>query len=396
MIEALLDSLWQGAFVVAVAAGITTFVPRRHAATRYAVWFVALLALALLPLIGQLVTGPPPSAIPISIARTTNAVSHVTEETSSAGGVWLAAFWATGLLVCAVRIAMSYLCLVRIRRSATPAPDAGERVFESPFLATPITAGLWQPVVIIPGDLIRALAPGDLEAVLAHERAHIARKDTLGNATQRVVEALLFFNPWVYLIGRQLVREREAACDDWAIRAGSDPRRFATCLATLALRSPRTQTTLLTPSAVWPERMLVGRIARLLDGKAIQVKTNYVIVTAAVALFAFLGLAFQSPRGLAADANCSSAATIVNAAQPEIPAAAVKAHPNAEVTLAVTVNASGRPSAIEIVKATGDPKIDVPVAHAAQHSTYKPEMRNCKAVSGGRYLFDVKLGPEPS
>jgi TonB family protein len=142
--------------------------------------------------------------------------------------------------------------------------------------------------------------------------------------------------------------------------------------------------------------MLVGRIARLLDGKAIQVKTNYVIVTAAVALFAFLGLAFQSPRGLAADANCSSAATIVNAAQPEIPAAAVKAHPNAEVTLAVTVNASGRPSAIEIVKATGDPKIDVPVAHAAQHSTYKPEMRNCKAVSGGRYLFDVKLGPEPS
>ncbi len=56
-------------------------------------------------------------------------------------------------------------------------------------------------------------------------------------------------------------------------------------------------------------------------------KTNYVIVTAAVALFAFLGLAIQSPRGLAAGANCSSAATIVNAAQPEIPAAAIKAHP---------------------------------------------------------------------
>ncbi len=212
----------------------------------------------------ELVTGPPPAAIPISIARTTKAVSHVTEETSSAGGVWLAALWGAGLLVCAVRIAMSYLCLVRIRRSATPAPHAGERVFESPFVATPITAGLWQPVVIIPDNLTRTLAPGDLEAVLAHERAHIARKDTLGNATQRVVESLLFFNPWVYLIGRQLVREREAACDDWAIRAESDPRRSATCLATLALRGPRIQTTLLTPSAVWPERMLVGRIARLL------------------------------------------------------------------------------------------------------------------------------------
>ncbi len=138
---------------------------------------------------------------------------------SSAGGFWFAAFWGAGILVCTVRIAISYLCLGRIRRSATPAPRLGERVFTSPLVPVPIAAGLWHPVVIVPNDLFDTLAPRDLEAIIAHERAHIARNDIFGNVVQRLVESLLFFNPWVYVIGRQLVKEREAACDDWAVRA---------------------------------------------------------------------------------------------------------------------------------------------------------------------------------
>jgi D-alanyl-D-alanine endopeptidase (penicillin-binding protein 7) len=393
VIDVLLDSLWRGAFIVAFAAGITAFVPHRHAATRYAVWFLSLLALVILPLIGQLSFGAPSSAIPISVVRTTFAVSQVTDVASSAGGFWFAAFWGAGILVCTVRMAISYLCLSRIRRSATPAPRVGERVFTSPLVAVPIAAGLWHPVVIVPDDLVDALATDDLEAIIAHERAHIARYDIFGNVVQRLVESLLFFNPWVYLIGRQLVKEREAACDDWAVRAGSNPDRFAACLATLALRGPRIQTTLLTPSAIWPERMLVGRIARLLDGKAIQVKPNYLVVATAVALFALLGFVFQNPRGLAVAANCSSPATVVHPVPPDIPAAVAKAHPNAKVTLAVAVTASGHAGTIEIVKTSGNKAIDDAVAHAAQHSTYSPEIRNCKAVSGGTYLFHVEVGP---
>jgi TonB family protein len=393
VIDVLLDSLWRGGFIVAFAVGITTFVPRRQAATRYAVWFLSLLALVILPLIGQVSFGSPSAAIPISVVRSTFAVSHVTEVASSAGGFWFAILWGAGILVCTARMAISYLCLSRIKRSATPAPRVGERVFTSPLVAVPIAAGLWHPFVIVPDDLVDTLAPDDLEAIIAHEHAHITRNDILGNVIQRLVESLLFFNPWVYVIGRQLVKEREAACDDWAIRAGSNPNRFASCLATLALRSPRIQTTLLTPSAIWPERILVGRIARLLDGKAIQVKTNYVVVATAVALFALLGFVFQSPRGLAVAANCSSPATVVRPVPPDIPASVAKAHLNAKVTVAVAVTTSGHAGTIEIVKTSGNKTIDEAVAHAAQHSTYSPEIRNCKAVSGGTYLFHVEVGP---
>jgi bla regulator protein blaR1 len=394
VIEALLDSLWQGAVIVAVALGLTALLPRRHAATRYAVWFVSLLALAILPLIGLFTSALPESAMPITVVGTARAASHLAEVTSNADGVWLAAIWGVGILACAVRTAVSYLRLKRIMRSAVPIPQLGERVFISPVVAIPIAAGLRHPVVVVPNDLARTLVPSDLEAIVAHERAHIARNDILGNVIQRAIESLLFFNPWAYVIGHQLVKEREAACDDWAVRAGNDPDRYASCLARLGLRSPRLQTSFLTPSAIWPERMLVGRIARLLNGKAIQVKTNYFVVAAAVALFAMLGFAFQSPSGLAANSSCSSDASIVHAAQPDIPEADAKAHPHAAVTLAVTVTAQGQPSDIEIVKVTGgSPAIADAAVHAARDSTYKPEMRNCKAVSGGKYLFQVELGP---
>ena len=390
MIEPLLASLWQGAFIVAVAAGITTFVPRRHASTRYAVWFVSLIALFVLPFLGQVSFGVTSSPI---LVLTTRAVSEVTQETSSAGGSWIGFVWSFGILVCAARIAASSLRLSRILRAAVPAPHIGDRVFVSSLVFIPVAAGLRQPAIIIPGDLADALSRHDLEAILAHERAHIARHDILGNVIQRIIESLLFFNPWVYVIGRQLVKEREAACDDWAVCAGSDPGSYAACLATLGLRTPGLRTSLLTPSAIWPERMLVGRIARLLNGKAIQVKTNYPVVAAAVALFALLSFGFQSPSSVVAATRCSSDVRVLHAAAPDIPPSAAKAHPRAEVTLAVTVSKGGHASNIDLVKSSGNATIDDAVANAAAHSTYKPAFRNCNAVSGGKYMFRAELGP---
>jgi TonB family protein len=393
MIEVLLASLWQGAFIFVIAAGVTALVPRRHAATRYAVWFVSLMALVILPLIAQLSFDTPSSTIFSSVAQTTSAISKLTEQTSSEADVWFAVIRGVGLVACIVRFTISYFRLGRILRSVGPHSEIGDRVFTSPLVSVPIAAGLWHPVVVVPDDLVDALSPSDLAAIISHERAHIARHDVLGNVVQRAIESLLFFNPWVYLIGRQLVKEREAACDDWAVSAGSSPNSFASCLATLALRVPHTKTSLLTPSAIWPKRILVGRIERLLSGKAIQVKTNYVAVAAATALFALLGFAFQNPRALGANASCSSPVEIIKPVRPNIPEGLAKAHPNATVELAVTVTAHGNPSDIIKVKSSGNDTLDYAVLVAARDSTYKPEIRNCKAVSGGKYLFRADIGP---
>jgi bla regulator protein blaR1 len=393
MIDVLLASLWQGALVFAIAAGANMLVPRRHAATRYAVWFVSLLALLVLPFIAQLSFGTPSSTIFNSVTRTTSAVSKLTEQTSNAAGFWFAAIWAAGFIVCVVRITISYFRLGRILQSVSPASQIAEGVFTSPLVSVPIAAGLWRPIVIIPNDLSEALPPSDLAAIISHERAHIARHDILGNVAQRAIEALLFFNPWVYLIGRQLEKEREAACDDLAVNAGSNPNSFASCLAALALRVPHNKTTLLTPSAIWPKRILVVRIERLLNGKAIQVKINYAVVATAVTLFGLLGFALQNPKALGASTSCSSSVEIIHPVKPNISEALAKAHPNATVELQVTVTAHGNPSDIIRIKSSGNDSIDYAVLLAARNSTYRPEMQNCKAVSGGEYLFRADIGP---
>lgn len=404
MIQVLLNGLWQGAFVVAVAAGVTAFVPQRHAATRYAVWFAALAAVGLLPLCGQFSFAEPTSAIPSSVIRTTTVASNVTERAANADGLWLAAFWVAGVMVCIVRLALNYLQIARILRTSVRAPHIGEDVFTSPLVAIPIAAGFRHPVVIVPEDVAATLDLTDIQFIVAHERAHIRRNDIVGNLVQRLLESLLFFNPWVYVIGRQLVKEREAACDDWAVRSASDYDRYASCLVSLAQRNPRGVTPLLTPSAIGSGRMLVGRIARLLNGKATQLKTNYVVLAGAIGLFALLGFAFQTPRGLASTGNsvavnnsldpkCNADAEVLNPVPPVIPEAVEKAHPHSQVSVLVTVGADGHASAVKVVDSSGPSVIVKAAVDAAAHSTYKPKLRNCKAVADGKYLFHVEVGP---
>jgi bla regulator protein BlaR1 len=403
MIEVLLDSLWQGAFVVAIAAGIAAFVPQRHAATRYTVWFVALFALAILPIASRFSLGEPSLAIPSSVIHSTNVASQVTEAAASSLGFWLAAAWAAGIALNFVRLALSYRRVARIVRSATPSAELGIGVRTSSSISIPIAAGILRPVIVLPDDLAARLEPVDLRGIVAHERAHITRNDILGNLIQRLFESIFFFNPWVYVIGRQLVNEREAACDDWAVENVSDPDRYATCLVSLAQRNPHARTTLLSPSAIGSGRMLARRIVRLLNGKAVTVKINYFVPAAAVALFALLALAFQSttlasPSGSVAtngssSASCSSNVEILKPAAPNIPESLAKAHPNGEVKLLVTVTKNGNASDVKILKSSGNADIDEAVVDAASHSTYKPEIRNCMAVSGGQYVFRTTFGP---
>jgi beta-lactamase regulating signal transducer with metallopeptidase domain len=122
------------------------------------------------------------------------------------------------VVIAGSRLAASFVRIERIRRRATPLDVCGERVLVSNDVTIPIAAGIFNPVVIIPKSIVETFAPSDVEPVIAHESAHIRRNDVAGNLIQRSIEAVLFFNPWVYVIGRNLVNERESACDDWPCR----------------------------------------------------------------------------------------------------------------------------------------------------------------------------------
>jgi beta-lactamase regulating signal transducer with metallopeptidase domain len=398
----LLNGLWQGALIAAIAALTTLLVPQRHAATRYAVWFSALLALAILPIASLWHPAPAFATLPNPIAHTSAATSLVTAKAASASGSWLMLVWLAGVAFCLVRLALSYARINRIVRDATPAPDLGTRVMTSDAIVIPIAARFFAPLVIIPTRLVATLERGDLEAIVRHERAHIRRMDVLGNFIQRLVEACLFFNPWAYLIGRQLIKERESACDDWAVHASGEPDRYASCLAQLAHGANGSRAPMLTPSAIGSRRMLVGRIARLLNGKVTQLKVNYFVLGASVLMFVILAFALQTPNGLA---SISKAVAVSNptacvhsgadvkvrsAAMPDIPKEMYR--PNVSAYALVTVGPDGHPVKARIVTSSGSAGIDRATVNAAMASTYSPEINLCKAVTG-QYLFHVATGP---
>ena len=162
--------------------------------------------------------------------------------------VLVAVWMAISAFLCG-RIAWSYFFLFRLRRrlgfvsagQRDRARELGEvfgirrrvRFFSSSLVAVPMTIGWLRPLLILPPDLLRTLSDTERDSILAHELAHVKRWDYLTNLLQRVTQALFFFQPAVWIIGRQLSIERELACDDWAVKMTGEPRRYANCLTRL-------------------------------------------------------------------------------------------------------------------------------------------------------------------
>jgi D-alanyl-D-alanine endopeptidase (penicillin-binding protein 7) len=100
-------------------------------------------------------------------------------------------------------------------------------------LASPVTAGWWRPVVLVPAALLARMPPDLLEALLAHELAHVRRHDYLINLLQNAIETLLFFHPAVWWISCRIRRERELIADHIAASKLGEPRRLALALSEL-------------------------------------------------------------------------------------------------------------------------------------------------------------------
>ena len=106
-------------------------------------------------------------------------------------------------------------------------------LWESAIAHTPAVIGWIRPVVLLPASAISGLAPSQIEALLAHELAHIRRHDYLVNLLQTAIETLLFYHPAVWWVGRQMRAERENCCDDLAVAVCGDLLVYARALTEL-------------------------------------------------------------------------------------------------------------------------------------------------------------------
>jgi TonB family protein len=193
--------------------------------------------------------------------------------------MWVLPVWSVGVLLFCVRFACgcqharalgrrgegadeSVLSIVG-RLSKRMKVDRPLRVMTSSIADGPSVVGWLRPVILLPTATLLGLAPAQLEAVLAHELAHIRRHDYLVNVLQMLVETTLFYHPAVWWTSQRIRLERELCCDDLAVRSCGDALSYARALMTLE------KLRVTAPSlAMGIESALLPRIQRLLGAPA--------------------------------------------------------------------------------------------------------------------------------
>ncbi len=106
-------------------------------------------------------------------------------------------------------------------------------IWVSELVSSPVTIGFLKPVILVPIAAINHLSPQQLEAVLLHELSHIKRADYFINLIINLIQAVLYFNPFVKAFVKIVEREREKSCDEMVLQFQYDSHEYASALLTL-------------------------------------------------------------------------------------------------------------------------------------------------------------------
>jgi beta-lactamase regulating signal transducer with metallopeptidase domain len=135
---------------------------------------------------------------------------------------------------------------------------------QSTRIVSPIA--LWRREIVVPERAVTELSPAAMRSVLAHELAHLERRDPFWLAGAAIVEALMFLQPLNRIARQGMQESAELLCDDWAIARTGDGVGFAKSLAEVASWEQANRSTLLLAGMVSSERPIVRRVRRALDG----------------------------------------------------------------------------------------------------------------------------------
>lgn len=230
--RALLAFLVQGAVLGGVVLAARPWLRRLDASARFAVLFAALLSAPAL-VVWSLLHTRAGVGVPGPTPRWAELVAHG---------------WLLGVGLSGFRTALELHGLHRLRAMGLPLRSLHERltvlaerlgvhravaIVESPVVVSPIVVGWWRPMIVLPIGLATRMPADWLDAVLAHELAHVRRHDLALRLVQRSVEILLFFHPVVWWLSRQIDHAREEACDDLVVDRLHNPLTYARALTEL-------------------------------------------------------------------------------------------------------------------------------------------------------------------
>ena len=263
----LLHSLWQGGVVVLLAAVALFALRKRSSVVKYWVGISGLVA--------QVVASAATFVLyyqPVSAVATSSLTTLQTQRYWASGMTYakvalpwykevllflqlhldtIVLFWGIGASVLLVRLVGSWVYVQQLKAEGIQLTEPSVQslfrrvlgtlrirqnvhLFESVRVNTPMVIGFVKPVVLLPVGLVTGLSPKQIEAVLAHELAHVKRYDYLVNLLQSLVEVVYFFHPALWWLSGRVRQEREHCCDDIAVAVCGDKMAMAKALAEVA------------------------------------------------------------------------------------------------------------------------------------------------------------------
>ena len=307
--QGLLHSLWQCALIALLLAGALALLRGSASNVRYVAACCAMALMLLLPSAtvwkflsstssarmddasevagapGEFVIEPAPGGrlyekpVTASAGSPQPAWNESPTERAARLLPWLTVVWLAGVMLLSARMLGGLVIARRMKlRGARPVSGlwrerAAEiarklsvsspvKVLESSLVCVPTAVGWLRPAILLPASAFTGLTPQQLEAVLAHELAHVRRNDYLVNVLQTGVETLLFYHPAVWWVSRQIRTEREHVCDDMVVRVTGDAMTYARALT----RIERLRTTAPRLAMAADGGSLRSRVSRLVEG----------------------------------------------------------------------------------------------------------------------------------
>lgn len=272
--QLLIASVWQGLLLTVLAWAVLKLAPGLRASTRFTLWLIAFLLVALLPFFAL------GSAFFAAHSAAGAPQSGFSLHLNPAWAFLLEGLWVLASLFALVRLAAGSLQMKSLLRTSTPVPfdsldeqiqcivqRRGSRPVEvrlSDAIDAPSVVGFFHPAVVVPRSLWSELSPGDMKQIVLHEVAHLDRADDWTNLLQKLLRALCPLNPALVWAERRLCLEREQACDDAVLEAAGNPRAYATCLTKLAENRLVKRAAALAPGLWKRHSELAGRVENIL------------------------------------------------------------------------------------------------------------------------------------
>lgn len=347
----LVHSLWQGALAALV---LLILLPRLQTAKqRYWAAYGSLLAFFTFGLVTFGWVYQPVSEAPASLV--TAGYSQVPEENFTVAWLAEASFWqnlsawleANYPLIVAVwmlgfgffllRLASGLWYVNRLSKSGMLLADAGweekmtalgkrlgmmrpVRLLESALVRAPVAIGWLKPVILLPIGLVNRLSLAEVEAILAHEMAHIARRDWVFNLFQAFIETLYYYHPAVWWLSQVIRNERENCCDDDALAATGNRIAFAKALVQVQEMAKSTPVLALGLHGSGRPLLLLERVRRILNQpqQKSQIMEKFTATAILLALLTLVGIrANNAPTLTAALAQMNEFPAVLFGAQNE-------------------------------------------------------------------------------